>query len=134
MIQEAYVSFETAKLLKEKGFDWPTVYHYINSDELQHEIEFTSFKNSDMLNAYAAPTHQMACAWLREKGIFIGIRPRLSFTDYYYITAYIYRMEDLDSLYHKEKVTRYSCIAQCDDSSYEEAVEAALKYVLENLI
>ena len=69
MITEDYVSFETAKLLTEKGFDEPCfAYYYIYND-----LEGKCLKlwrkfprrpaNTDYLNA---PTHQMAMKWLRE--------------------------------------------------------------------
>jgi hypothetical protein len=57
MIQEAYVSYENAQLLKKKGFDERTLYHYTNCDVLQHNIVYNQYKNSEILNAYSAPTH-----------------------------------------------------------------------------
>ena len=32
MITEDFVSFEVAKLLKEKGFDYPTLHYYYDKD------------------------------------------------------------------------------------------------------
>lgn len=40
MIQEAHVSYEIAQLLKKKGFDERTLYHYTNCDVLQHNIVY----------------------------------------------------------------------------------------------
>ena len=38
MIEEDYVSFETAKLLKEKGFNEPTM-HYFNADGTKRKFQ-----------------------------------------------------------------------------------------------
>ncbi len=67
MIKEAYVSFETAKLLKEKGFDEKVSTHY-----LVHSSGFSEF--FDKKDEFPVPedvwlkcpTQQMAMAWLRE--------------------------------------------------------------------
>ena len=71
-ITEDYVSFETAKLLKEKGFDEPCWNYYYDS-KLEHY--FRPVKNNEWpLNRVSAPTHQMVLKWLREvHGIFISI-------------------------------------------------------------
>lgn len=129
MITEDYVSFETAKLLKEKGFDEPCIYVYLKDsgtdiwDADKEDIECQK------------PTLQMAMKWLREvHHLFIGCDPRLSFTDFYWITANIYRVRKKSSLYHTEDVDDYHCVASCDSHSYEEACKAAVKYCLENLI
>jgi hypothetical protein len=125
MIKEAYVSFEIAKLLKEKGFDERTFYHYNKCDVQQHNIVYKQYTNSEMLIAYSAPTHQMACAWLREKGIECVVIPIWNTIGKRYRS---YVLSDLGDKY-KDNYDSYS-----DNASYEDAVEAALKYSLENLI
>ena len=62
MIIEDYVSFETAKLLNEKGFDEYTsmVYNQNGSFMPNGAIEDT------YQTFYSAPTLQMAMKWLRE--------------------------------------------------------------------
>lgn len=108
MITEDYISFEVAKLLKEKGFD------YNGFDYIDFEGEVIRQDR---------PTHQMAMKWLRGKGIIIVIQP-----EYFNVES---------------KCSAWGCDIWVDDNyeklqgdfpSYEEAVEAALKYVLENLI
>ena len=126
MIAEDYVSYETAKLLKEKGFDWKckTVKFYPEPDYDQESPDGIS-----------APTLQMAMKWLREEhNLFIGIHPRLSLTDYYWITADIYRVRKKNSSYHIGEVDDYNCVACCDGTSFDDACEAAIKYCLEKLI
>ena len=129
MITEDYVSFETAKLLKEKGFDELT-YACFSNDGKETYYGYRAVGND--INR---PTLQMATKWLREvHHLFIGCEPRLSFTDFYWITANIYRVRKKSSLYHTGDVDDYHCVASCDSHSYEEACEEAIKYCLENLI
>ena len=93
MIEETYVSFEVAKLLKEKGFNEQCWKLYelgdfgipvrLNGFELNDE---GGFWNNEYLELYkkehsyindicSAPTHQMAMQWLREKHlIFFDFR------------------------------------------------------------
>ena len=127
-MKEAYVSFETAKLLKEKGFDERTLYHYTNCDKLQHNIVYNQYKNSEMLNAYSAPTHQMACAWLRE------VHKVLIVIDAYHADHWEGYIDSFEiSIYsHASTIIVPNEIAHHTD--YEDAVEVAIKYCLENLI
>ena len=125
MIKEAYCSFEVAKLMKEKGFNEPCFYYY--KDEVLIFSPFLKGRNSYQTDTYSAPTHQMAMAWLREeKNIFIVIEPH----------AYDYVNEKNESYVCSLWVgdNYYEYIESRDYPSYEEAVEAALKYVLKNLI
>lgn len=124
MSKESHVKFETAKLLKDKGFDEKTVYHYTNCDVLQHNIVYNEYKNSEMLNAYSAPTQQMACKWLmEEKHIFIG----KSFTK---------DKETLNLEFHSPifNMDTGELITTIGAFCPEDAIEAALEYVLTKLI
>ena len=59
MIQEAYCSYEVAKLLKEKGFNEPIRCWYDNYQDF-HE-EGVRMRNTDCLPpTIMCPTHQMA--------------------------------------------------------------------------
>ena len=91
MITEDYVSFETAKLLKEKGFDcacevWYSEYTSQFGGEKYTVIEFDNHNrfNENYKFVCYAPTLQMAMKWLREK-YNIHIEPR------YFPTPNIYR-------------------------------------------
>lgn len=129
MIQEAYVSFEIAKLLKEKGFDIPcnSLYRVISKDDrLFPELKvenYTSNWNNLKQFYYSAPTHQMALAWLRAQGVHIDIITSfdLNGKDHYSYTIY------QNSKLIRNEYTNF-------DWYYEEATEAAIKYSLENLI
>ena len=62
MITEDYVSFETAKLLKEKGFDeFTTMVYNQNEDFMPNGTIVDAYQTF-----YSAPTLQTAMKWLRE--------------------------------------------------------------------
>ena len=128
MITEDYVSFETAKLLKEKGFDWECLGTYSTGDKelsISSECPYSNDLNDDMF--IATPTLQMAMKWLRE------------------VHNLVIQIEFIDYLEHGE-VWLYSVLERrtikrltgrdedFTEHSYEEACEAAIKYCLENLI
>ena len=135
-ITEDYVSYEVAKLLKEKGFDEPIQHFYkFDSKELYRGTVFTNTQIGDKF--YNAPTHQMAMKWLREVyHIEINVTFGFPFIDgkqqYKYFWSVVrvcdshleYPMDDPNSAFYTEEMA----------DSYEEAVKAALKYCLENLI
>ena len=123
MIKEAYVSFEIAKLLKEKGFkEEVTNYYDSGGNFVESGYKFNyNFQTVD----HSAPTHQMAMAWLREeKGI--AIIPIIS------------SILDNEKFLWNVNIT----IAKTGETytqgwtyeSYESIVEEALKYTLENLV
>lgn len=124
MIKEDYVSFETAKLLKEKGFDCETDMYYSPEGELKCWIPngLKSWLDNKGKETWwwkcVSPTLQMAMKWLRkEHNIDISIIPLRS---------------------HKEYLPRIESNTISHDAvpckEYEEAAEAAIKYCLENLI
>lgn len=146
MITEDYVSFEVAKLLKEKGFDeycfaaystvigdFITVGPIKNSEIDANKNVTESMEPGDFGNLYAncddthictAPTHQMAMKWLREvPNMYIEVCADKShnFQDIIFRPA-VYDRE-LDCLWESDNF-----------STYEEACEAALKYCLTKLI
>lgn len=123
-ITEDYVSFETAKLLKEKGFDVPSFkpeeWLFCMYDE-QGKLHWGAYSD----NWYCRVTLQMAMKWLR-KTHEIFIRPNTSFLYpiRYYCEIFCYG----DNLKTQQDVTTENF------ESPEEACEAAIKYCLENLI
>lgn len=130
MITEDYVSFKVAKLLKEKGFDEKCSYEWgvpdIDGGYILQKwsIYNGEIRNSELINdAYAAPTLQMACKWLREvHKTHIVISP-ISSKGYGAILCDVGDFND------------FNYIAETDYFFHpEEAIEAAIKYTLENLI
>lgn len=123
MIKEAYVSFEVAKLLKEKGFDYDGVCnHYYKASNNTLLLKPTD-RNIDT-TYYSAPTHQMALAWLREKGYCI--EP--------YVTAYRYGFTISKIPTGSHVSDNEDCYPNYKFENYEVALEAALKYLLKYLI
>ena len=135
MITEDYVSFETAKLLKEKGFDEITFTWYTgkgkfcvgkNNFDDYHMNRFSNMATARDKNKCSAPTLQMAMKWLR-KVHNIHVVPKFDF----YAGDYTGRIYDgrRESTAEKDDY-----IAIVGNSTYEQASEAAIKYCLENLI
>ena len=135
-IKEDYVSFEIAKLLKEKGFDegcsfvvntiskgvmpvsWPTT----NSDIEDEEAKLI-----------ALPTLQMAMKWLREvHNLHIITIP------YAPMDRSPHHPGEADVVYITQLFRGIIPIDEVGRSiiklTHEEACEAAIKYCLENLI
>ena len=120
MITEDYVSFETAKLLKEKGFDEYTISYYDKNGSFGfNEVD------TRVSNGYQRPTIQMTMKWLREvHDKSIEVRSQgLKSTGLGWVIE-IYNLKNQDEEYHDPS----------NQPSYEEACEAAIKYCLENLI
>ena len=127
-ITEDYVSFETAKLLKEKGFDESTSMVYMSYGDLCKLNRYNSICNSDYNDItknyfeYTAPTLQMAMKWLREVHN-IDIFP-------WKIGKGIYSC----AIFNSNTGQDLSSDKDFPSEKYEETVNAAIKYCLENLI
>ena len=125
MIKEDYCSYEVAKILKEKGFNESCYTCYVEKEISHYDYSSTNYELID--GVISCPTLQMAMKWLREeKNIFIVIEQH----------AYDYINEKNKSYECSLWVgdNYYEYIESKDYPSYEEAVEASLKYCLENLI
>ena len=122
MITEDYVSFEVAKLLKEKGFEILTGKVYDNQNKLDYQNVVCWQENR--LPYISAPTHQMAMKWLREEH---KISIEITSTGY---------LIDGDATWGCDIKAGHRLYYQhiTNKKSYESCVEAALKYSLENLI
>ena len=119
-ITEDYVSFETAKLLKEKGFDNISSIMYKENGEIC--VNPKSVSSWRLKCWYPCLTLQMVMKWLRkEHKVNIEIHYNRFGENYKYLI--IYKPEVLDDI---RSLGFYSY--------YEDAAEAAIKYCLENLI
>lgn len=128
MIKEAYVSFEVAKLLKEKGFNCPCRVVYSPKGIVKHYLKEEVYAHNLKGHKKLCPTHQMVTKWLREKyNIYICVQPDFP-SDKDYKMCWCWSASILYD----------NCISikeyQCYIETYEEATESALKYCLENLI
>jgi hypothetical protein len=133
MIEEAYVSFEIAKLLKENGFNERVMKWYVIEDDgsiskvASHSCSLSrnsSFENGEI----GMPTQQMAMRWLREE-----YRIAVSPIPYRYPSKWdcmiVYLGEPM------EKDDKYDiCLLKMIRSSYEEAAEAGIQHVLKNIV
>ena len=122
MITEDYVSFEIAKLLKEKGFNecCPVKYKYVKEfgDYLRtSEYVYYGFEKY----YYPCPTLEMAMKWLR---VVHKLHIRIDrASKYWNYTIRKLRPSSTKDLSYN-----------VDFNTYEQACEAAIKHCLENLI
>lgn len=125
-ITEDYVSFETAKKLKEKGFDVVTEKCYILDNS--NLCAVTVGRKPQGKHEISAPTLQMACKWLREVHNCIITFDYDSYenADDSSITETGYSF----TLQRKENPTEYEYIHDWVYDTYEEAVEDGIKYCL----
>ena len=150
-ITEDYVSFETAKLLKEKRFDSNCFYIWFKTDknEIPSLLATANFVEGEMttnretldivtqyhiniyglnnrIESFLCPTLQTAMKWLREvHGLFISIgNDDLDYN--WQIFDIKNRTKDLDPTCLTESYAGYR--------EYKQVCEAAIKYCLENLI
>ena len=125
-ITEDFVSFETAKLLKEKGFNEQVKSYYTESGLEGYMLALKATKNTELDNGFISrPTIQMTMKWLREKEWFICIIPLV--------------------FYDGEKVSKFGYNIWADDNlevdefntpvfyTYEDACNAAINYCLKYL-
>ena len=128
MIEEQYVSLDTAKLLKEAGFDVPCTSQYTEGMVVWN-VEYPYNFNQDDFG-YSRPTQALAARWLREvHGIHVA--PNIfmdsandadgNIVDEW--TFWSFDLFDNSGRIIKESDNRYD--------TYEEAFEAGLKHSLE---
>ena len=124
-IEDGYVSYEIAELLKEKEFDIPT-YTFYNPAKKPYWLKLDPcLINRNAGVQISAPSHQMVMKWLREKyKIFIEIGVSIDLNEVYHYSFIIL-----------DKICKY--LKRGDKvfyRTYEETCEASIKYTLENLI
>ena len=74
-MEEQLITFETAKLAKEKGFKSATSRQYNSKGEDYHPLSI-GIQDEEYLKRFPAPTQSLLQKWLREKhGIHIEIIP-----------------------------------------------------------
>ena len=136
---EDYVSFETAKLLKEKGFNVPSFkpneWIFCMYDE-EGKLQWGSYSDGWCCRV----TLQMAMKWLREKH---NIHIELKVLKPYGIDEHRHAIPKEDVIYHAEifctnewnkYLEEFKHVGISRNGTHEEACEAAIKYCLENLI
>ena len=147
MIHEEICTYEVSKLAKEKGFNCK-VYNYYQATKhycetlrgiVLHSV-YWKLETDDCHNRYnkssedvmSAPTQSLLQRWLREeRGIQIYIDSDLDFDDETFVYEWqIANKENFDN--GGFEIHRYN--SEESHSTYELALEDALKYALENLV
>ena len=132
MIHEEICTYEVCKLAKEKGFnvqtfDWYDYTGNYNKGFIPHKLhECPRYKE------YYAPSQSLLQRWLREeRGVQIYIDSDLDFDDETFVYEWqIANKENFDN--GGFEIHRYN--SEESHSTYELALEDALKYALENLV
>ena len=129
MITEDYVSFETAKLLKEKKFNAECRAYYITYKDKSLKLCLASGSanfNNKAPSRTSAPSLGLAMKWLRE----------LYDIEIYPYHSSISRLASWFFTIERFYYTESKQLHLSDDYylSYEEACEDAIRYCLENLI
>lgn len=129
MITEDYVSFEVAKLLKEKGFSNANCfYSYMENGG----TKVTHWENE--LNLYPKPTLQTAMKWLREThGIEVIVDVCKVGEDHRTMYAWTPVAVKEDRLEYPVSQTDGTVFGGLCDG-YGQAVEKGIEYCLENLV
>lgn len=124
---EYFISFEIAKKLKENGFDYPCVGHYVNNQ--LYIAHFINAFHSDKNESIGAPTISQVLKWLREeKDIHIEF--------FLYNGKYSYFVKRITKICEEDLF--HQCLnedtTEEEYDTYEEAELAGIEYVLDNLI
>lgn len=124
MIFEQLVSFETAKLLKEDGFNYycrnlyEYKYGYLTTDEADSDSDW----NSKTPEYFSRPSQSHAASWIRENhNLHISIEP--------YANTWRWILWWTNG----EFITNSATAEKKDFETYEQAMEDALMYVLNGL-
>ena len=141
MITEDYVSYETAKLLKEKGFEYnlDESYWLIDADNKMYwvshigaydyvDIPTESFQRPK--NGYRLITQATAMKWLREvHHLHISIEMGFDVDNhqYFFFVPSVCKFSSKTGEYQTP-------FGETEFDTYEEAVESVIKYCLEKLI
>lgn len=119
MIKEDYVSLDTAKILKNKGFDEPCRYTYFGENE--EEIGVSNHKNSNYpKGVYSMPTLYDTQKWLRNTH-------KIHIVVDFNRSGWYYRLYDMvENELIEESYLRYK--------SFELALEAGIRNTIEKYI
>ena len=142
-MEDDIVSFETAMLLKEKGFNEPCSYYYENNELYKlcyYQGDGTGFvcNNSPISDRLSceemqctAPTQSLAQKWLREvHHITFNANPYPDNEEIVYIVT----IKDISNKKHVDfNVMMNTSNKAIMFKTYEDAIEAGLKYCLKSI-
>lgn len=127
-IEEDYVSFETAKLLKENGYNEECAYYIIRDEDgcIRHLYASTvsSLTKTNKI-LYKSPTLYEAQKWLREKHkMFVSAAPQPPFTK---PLEFFYWID-----FPEETIDNYGSLVIVEHfSSYEQALDKGIQDALD---
>ena len=131
MIHDEICTYEVCKLAKEKGFDVPTHYAYNENCRKAMYMELCLNRNAKDSCSISAPSQSLMQRWLREeKEVFVEVYTRPHFATTHTKTFYVWNIQYCDC----KQAYRTFQAPQDTFYTYEEALEDALKYALENLV
>ena len=129
MITEQYVTFETARMLKEAGFDSPTRGIYRTNRTGDHSfVEYNMKQTVDDLSwnagdgfqyEYLAPTQSLAARWIREVHNLHVLCELTKYMDWFYCI---------------DRIEPYEHVSNTDFDCFEDALEAGLQEALQQII
>jgi hypothetical protein len=122
-MKEKLITFETAKLAKEKGFNWPVNFYWYNNKpndwhESDNDYLFNENEESDHISR---PTQSLLQKWLRDvKGIHLNcLYVRLTSKN---VIGYIYGVIELPEADNNEVYIYY-------EDALEDGLLATLKLI-----
>ena len=130
MIEESYVSFDTAKMLKEAGFDARCYVQYSDIGVQWDSTSPSNFNADDW--AYSCPTQALAARWLREAhGIHVVITEEAYTNGINYLwQVLIYNPLSVDC-WDNKSTGMYGDNGEY--KTYEEALEAGLQEAIKQI-
>lgn len=142
MIKERYVSYEVARLLRDKGFDVETehkMWYVVKQFSTGCRWNSCTYKVGDITREYdddcciPMSTQQMACDWIEET-FNISIEVWVGIIGYVVYFSYALKDPNIASNDIKCKNMPHGDNSDGSWSSKEIAYNDAIKYVLNNLI
>lgn len=126
MIEEQFVSFDTAKLLKEAGFDVPCTSQYTEGMGVW-DVEYPYDFNKDDFG-YSRPTQALAARWLREKHrIALDVAFILPSVDGDVWQYFVGEMDDMIWEGEYETGRKYGTYEQAMEAGLQEAIKLIKK-------
>ena len=126
-MEEQLISFETAKLAKEKGFDEECYFTYdkISKEYCIFESEYSETNSEINKYIYSAPTQSLLQKWLREKHkIWVSVSVEI-FTLKHSYDVFKHEEDDYGPI-----LITYKTSSDEWDLTYEEALEYGLQQAL----
>lgn len=117
-----YVTFEIAKKLKEKGFDFLCMAYYDKWERLNMSEDFFAFNSKS--TGISAPVISQVLKWLREeKRVYVMIDRSFAMNNSWHYSICV--NDDFESIIQQESIA---------NKSWEQSALDSIEYILDNLI